>query len=178
LDGDKFSTSRRHAIWGKDILGPDTVDGIRFYLALTRPETHRTNFTLAEYQQVVAQRLAGTWQRWLTGLGERVGAHYGGKAPDAGIWTPEHTAFLARLEVRLAEMAGCLGQDGFSLNLAARTLEGIVDDTLRFSAFQRAKEGQPDWKDETRTAIALELAAARLLATCAAPVMPRFSARL
>ena len=22
LDGDKFSTSRRHAIWGKDILGP------------------------------------------------------------------------------------------------------------------------------------------------------------
>ena len=37
LDGDKFSTSRRHAIWGKDILGPDTVDGIRFYLALTRP---------------------------------------------------------------------------------------------------------------------------------------------
>ena len=39
LDGDKFSTSRRHAIWGKDILGPDTVDGIRFYLALTRPES-------------------------------------------------------------------------------------------------------------------------------------------
>lgn len=178
LDGDKFSTSRRHAIWGKDILGPDTVDGIRFYLALTRPETHRTNFTLGEYERVVAERLTGTWQRWLAGLGERVYAHYGGEAPDAGIWTPEHTAFLARLEVRLAEMSGCLGQDGFSLNLAARTLEGIVDDTLRFSAFQRATEGQPDWKDETRTAIALELAAAKLLATCAAPVMPRFSARL
>ena len=46
LDGDKFSTSRRHVIWGKDILTPDNVDAIRFYLSLTRPETRRTNFTL------------------------------------------------------------------------------------------------------------------------------------
>ena len=35
-----------------------------------------------------------------------------------------------------------------------------------------------DWKDEARTAIALELAAAQLLARVAAPVMPRFAARL
>src|SRR5262249_52423553 len=38
--------------------------------------------------------------------------------------------------------------------------------------------GLPDWADETRTAIALELAAANLLAHCAAPVMPRFAAKL
>ena len=34
------------------------------------------------------------------------------------------------------------------------------------------------WRDEARTAIALELAAAKLLATCAAPVLPRFAAAL
>jgi methionyl-tRNA synthetase len=178
LDGDKFSTSRRHAIWGKDILGPHSVDGIRFYLALTRPETHRTNFTLEEYERVVTDTLAGTWQRWLTDLGERVEKQYGGTVPDAGIWTPEHTAFLARLESRLAEMTGCLGQDGFSLNLAARTLTGIVQDTLRFSRLERAVGDMADWQDEARTAIALEAAAAKLLASCAAPVMPRFAARL
>ncbi len=47
LDGEKFSTSRRHAIWGKDLLTPQTVDAVRYYLAKTRPETSRTNFTLA-----------------------------------------------------------------------------------------------------------------------------------
>lgn len=178
LDGDKFSTSRRHAIWGKDILGPDSVDGVRFYLARTRPETHRTNFTLTEYEAVVRQTLAGTWQRWLNDLGARVEGEYGGIVPDAGIWTPEHTAFLARLENRLGAMACCLGQDGFSLNCAAETLHGIVEDTLRFAGFERTVAGIGDWKDEARTAVALELAAAKLLAHCAAPVMPRFAARL
>jgi len=178
LDGDKFSTSRRHAIWGKDILGPDSVDGIRFYLARTRPETHRTNFTLSEYETVVRETLVGTWQRWLNDLGARVDRRYDGIVPDAGIWTPEHTAFLARLENRLGAMTGCLGQDGFSLNRAAETLHGIVEDTLRFAGFEAAAGDIEDWKDEARTAIALELAAAGLLAHCAAPVMPRFAARL
>lgn len=178
LDGDKFSTSRRHVIWGKDILSPATVDGIRFYLALTRPETHRTNFTVEGYEQAVSEILIGTWQRWLNDLGARLEDGYGGVAPDAGIWTPEHTAFWARLGTRLAEMAGALGQDGFSLNQAARTLTAIVDDTVRFAGFEQRTAGIGDWKDEARTAIALELAAARLLSACAAPVMPRFAARL
>jgi methionyl-tRNA synthetase len=178
LDGDKFSTSRRHAIWGKDVLGPGTVDGIRFYLALTRPETHRTNFTLADYQKVVQERLVDGWQRWLNDLGARVDKHYCGIVPDAGIWTPEHTAFLARLENRLSAMTGCLGPDGFCLNRAAETLHGIVEDTLRFARSEAAVQDVADWKDETRTAIALELAAAKLLAGCAAPVMPRFASTL
>ncbi len=178
LDGEKFSTSRRHAIWGKDILSPETVDAIRFYLARTRPETARTNFTLAEYETAAREKLAGTWQRWLNDLGARVERHYGGIVPDAGTWTPEHTAFLGRLEQRLAEISGCLGPDGFSLNRAAQALEGVVEDALRFTGTEAMTAGLGEWKDEARTAIALELAAARLLADCAAPVMPRFAARL
>jgi methionyl-tRNA synthetase len=178
LDGDKFSTSRRHAIWGKDILTPGSVDGIRFYLALTRPETSRTNFTLDNYEKVVRETLIGTWQRWLNDLGARLDLRYDGVVPDAGIWTPEHTAFLARLENRREEMAGCLGQDGYSLNRAAQTLQAIVEDTLRFAATEAPTLDIEDWKDEARTAVALQLAAAKLLAHCAAPVMPRFAARL
>ncbi len=178
LDGDKFSTSRRHVIWGKDLLRPDTVDGIRYYLARTRPETRRTNFTLDEYEQVVRETLIGTWQRWLRDLGTRVEKQYGGVVPDAGIWTPEHAAFLGQLENRLSAMGGCLAPDGFSLNRAAATLDDLVEDVLRFSATEAATRQLADWKDEARTAVALELAAAKLLAACAAPVMPRFAARL
>ena len=178
LDGDKFSTSRRHVIWGKDILTPDNVDAIRFYLALTRPETHRTNFTMAGYEAVLADTLIGRWQHWLDDLGTRVQERYDGVVPDAGIWTPEHTAFAVQLENWRGVLTGSLGQDGYSLNQAARALTGLVTDTLRFSAFEAGTAGLPDWADETRTAIALELAAAKLLAHCATPVMPRFGARL
>ncbi len=65
LEGSKFSTSRRHAIWGKEILDSHSVDAVRYYLALTRPESRRTNFERSAYEAVVEETLIGTWQRWL-----------------------------------------------------------------------------------------------------------------
>lgn len=177
LHNQKFSTSRKHAIWGKDILSSNSVDAVRFFLSSTRPEGRRTNFDPAEYDAVLRDTLIGSWQRWLHELGERVRQWYGGTAPDAGVWTPEHVAFLDRLGVRLSAITGSLGQDGFSLNQASAELNGIVEDVTRFTAQEYAVAGLDLWKDETRTAIALELAAARLVARCAEPVMPRFAAR-
>ncbi|MEV3991475.1 class I tRNA ligase family protein [Streptomyces sp. NPDC049837] len=178
LEGAKFSTSRRHAIWGKEILGPDSVDAVRYFLSRTRPEGRRTDFTRAAYESVLDETLIGTWQSWLTDLGARVAKHYDGTAPDAGNWTPEHTAFLARLGARLDAVTGALRSDGFSLNQAAAELDGIVEDTVRFSHQEGRLAEVAGWESETRTAIALELAAARLLAHAAAPVMPRFAGRL
>ena len=178
LEASKFSTSRRHVIWGKDILTPQSVDGIRLYLALTRPEGRQTNFERAAYEAFVRDTLVDTWQGWLTDLGERVAAHYDGHAPDAGIWTPEHTAFLARLDIRLSALTAGLGQDGFSLNEAGATLTGMVADVVAFAARERPLTEIASGADEARTAVALELAAAQLLAAGSAPVMPRFAARL
>ncbi len=178
LDGKKFSTSRRHAIWGKDILSPETVDAVRYYLALTRGETERTNFELESCQAVISGTLIGRWQAWLNGLGERVATHFDGHAPDAGIWSPIQSAFLARLQTRLDAIAIHYGADGFSLNGVMGELNGLVDDAVGFTAAHQCLSGNPDAWDEWRTVIALELAAARLLAQCAAPVMPRFAGKL
>jgi methionyl-tRNA synthetase len=178
LEGSKFSTSRHHVIWGKDILTPQSVDGVRLYLALTRPEGRQTNFELAAYEAFVQDTLVDTWQGWLHELGARVAARHDGRAPDAGIWTPEHTAFFARLNTRLSALTGSLGQDGFSLNQAAAALAGIVEDVTAFARRERPLADVPGWADEARTGVALELAAAQLLAAVSAPVMPRFAARL
>ncbi|MFE5209771.1 class I tRNA ligase family protein [Streptomyces sp. NPDC056600] len=178
LEGQKFSTSRRHAIWGKEILTPDTVDAVRYYLSRTRPEGERTDFRRAEFDRTCADTLVGEWQEWLTGLGERVERHADGVAPDAGTWTTEHTAFLARLSIRLDEVTAALNPEGFSLTAAASALEGIVTDVRAFSRQQAALAHDGRWSSEARTALALELAAARLLATTSAPLMPRFSAKL
>jgi methionyl-tRNA synthetase len=178
LEGEKFSTSRRHAIWGTQILSAATVDGVRFHLARTRPEGVRTNFTLAQYRSSVTDVLIGSWQEWLRDLGARVRDGYGALAPDAGTWTPEHTAMLGRLAGHLNALTGHLGPAGFSLRAAAAELEALVDDARAFAAAESASARSPRWSSETRTAVALELAAARLLATCSAPVMPRFAADL
>ncbi|MEV7727404.1 class I tRNA ligase family protein [Streptomyces sp. NPDC101733] len=178
LEGEKFSTSRRHAIWGKEILNEDTVDSVRYFLASTRPEGLRTDFRRAAYEATLDETLIGTWQRWLNGLGARVVKHHDGTAPDAGNWTPEHTAFLAKLGSRLAAVTAALDNDGFSLAQAAAELDGIVADTVRFARAEGHLTDAPGWDSENRTATALELAAARLLAHAAVPVMPRFAARL
>lgn len=178
LEGEKFSTSRRHAIWGKEILDKDTVDAVRYFLSRTRPEVERTNFRRADFRSVLNDTLVGTWQRWLNDLGARIARHHDGKAPDAGIWTPEHSAFLARLGGRLDAVTGCLRADGFSLNQAAAELDALVAETLRFVGREARTARSAGWQDEARTAVALELAAARLLASVATPLMPRFAGHL
>jgi methionyl-tRNA synthetase len=177
-DGLKFSTSRRHAIWGKQILDADSVDAVRYFLARNRPEVQRTNFNLDAYEHTLASTLIGTWQAWLNDLGQRVADRYDGVAPDAGNWTPEHAGFLNRLAARLGTLTACLRPGGFSLNQAADELDALVADALRFSRREGALAQAGGMPDEVRTATALELAAAALLAYGAAPVMPRFAARL
>lgn len=178
LDGEKFSTSRRHAIWGKEIIGTHGVDAVRYYLSKVRSEGERTNFEFDAFAAALRDTLIGRWQDWLHDLGRRIARRYDGLVPDAGTWTPEHTAFLARLGHRLEAVSGALGPNGFSLNQAVEELDGIVEDARRFARREGAVSELPAWRDETRTAVALELAAARLLSTCAAPVMPRFAAAL
>jgi methionyl-tRNA synthetase len=178
LDGQKFSTSRRHAIWGKQILSPATVDAVRYYLALTRGETRRADFNFDAFRQAVETTLIGKWQSWLDELGDLIKGEFDCLAPDAGSWTPVQVAFLARLHTRLAAVTGHYGANGFSLNGAMSELNGLVDDAIGFAASHRGLAAIPGLRDEFRTAIALELAASRLLASCAFPVMPRFAQRL
>lgn len=51
LQGRKFSTSRRHAIWAADIvsLTPSKSDAIRFYLGFNSPEHSIANFDVHEF---------------------------------------------------------------------------------------------------------------------------------
>ncbi|ASB64139.1 Methionine--tRNA ligase [Bacillus velezensis] len=44
INGDKFSTSRGNAIWGKDFIDEYTCDFVRYYLSLTSPETQQTSY--------------------------------------------------------------------------------------------------------------------------------------
>lgn len=61
LDGEKFSTSRRHAIWARELLEDGRVDSdaIRWHLARISPETQGVDFRLAEFRHFHEKEVLG-----------------------------------------------------------------------------------------------------------------------
>ncbi|RKR43236.1 class I tRNA ligase family protein [Paraburkholderia sp. BL17N1] len=177
LDGLKFSTSRRHAIWGKDILRPETVDAVRFYLGWTRGEEGRTNFTMKEFRHAIDTVLIKQWQGWLSSLGARI-KDFGNLAPEAGRWTVRHIGYQTALEARLGMISAFYDGNQFSLNNVVTELNSLINDVRRFGTSSERIRQDMSLCDEYRTSVALELATARLLAVVSAPLMPTFASRL
>ena len=177
LDGLKFSTSRRHAIWGRELLADVPSDVMRFYLAWTAPEAEGTNFTLDDFEATCDRELA-SWQDWLAGLGDRVRANFGGAAPSTGDWTVEQRRFFNRLEELTAEAARGYEAATFSPQRAVRALSELVREARRFGKAEEKWSRVPSRGEERRTAATLELLAAKTLALLAAPILPDFAARL
>jgi methionyl-tRNA synthetase len=178
LDGAKFSTSRRHAIWGKDILAAVPADVLRWYLAANGPEVAGTNFTMAEFAGAADRELLGEWQPWLAELATRVRGEFGGQVPATGDWTPEHRRFFNRLEALTAEAATAYEARTFSPQRATRVLGELVREARRFAKSELGWRRVPSRSQERRTAAALELLAAKLLAVLSSPILPDFAARL
>lgn len=178
LDGRKFSTSRRHGIWGRDLIPAVPADVVRFYLAWSAPEVERTNFTREEFVATVARELVGSWQEWLAELVVRAEREAGGKVPSTGDWLGPHRRFYERLRELAAEVARCYEPEGFTLQGATRALCELVRTARRFARSEEGWRRVPSRGEERRTAIALELLAAKLLAVASSPLMPGFAARL
>ncbi|WP_019926633.1 class I tRNA ligase family protein [Nocardia sp. BMG111209] len=119
LDGLKFSTSRGHAIWGADYLPTTSSDILRFYMALTGPETRASSFSENAYQEFEG--------RYRHAIGElfRIAT------ADAG---PEATADVpSQVEAVVEQCEQAYRPHTFSARAAATVLtEHVIDDdTLR-----------------------------------------------
>jgi methionyl-tRNA synthetase len=112
LDNDKFSTSRGHAVWGRELAAEVPRDLIRFHLASTGPEYQRTGFTRAALDQVTADRLVGPWNQIASTVDGWVGR---GPLPVSARSRTAAGHILSRF-------AGAYGVRRFSMTLAAFTL--------------------------------------------------------
>jgi methionyl-tRNA synthetase len=178
LDGSKFSTSRRHAVWGRDLLSRVPAGALRFYLATTYPEVERTSFSLAELAAEVDRELIDRWQAWLGELAARMGSEFDDRAPDAGDWTEEHRQFSERLKTLNAEASKAYQARTFSPQRAASVLRELVREARRFAKSEESWLRVAAQGERRRTAGALELLAAKLLAFLSAPILPDFAERL
>ncbi|MCB1056098.1 MAG: class I tRNA ligase family protein [Acidobacteria bacterium] len=178
LDGLKFSTSRDHRILGRDLVGQEPLDAVRFFLAHTCPERQETNFTLDTFHALENGELREGWLGWLHDLDRRLEDAQGGEVPATGDWTSEHRRFYHRLQALLGEAQEAYQVPGFSPQRATRTMAELVREARRFAAGERHWRGVSTRGEEQRTAFALELLAAKVLGLMAAPVMPGFAERL
>jgi methionyl-tRNA synthetase len=178
LDGLKFSTSRNHAVWVRDILETEPADLVRFYLAHTRPESARTSFTTSAYQAFVTGELRGDWQSWLRDLGQRVREHFAGVAPEPGLWTDAHQRYYRDIEALLQRTREGYQAPTFSTQTVTHQLLELVRRARDLGHAERPLSQVAGRRDEYRTAMALELASARALAEHVAPIMPVFAGRL
>lgn len=153
LEGKKFSTTRRHAVWGKDILERVDADLLRFYLAWTNPEESESDFVLEDFRATTDHELVEPWNRAVERIGRRLSE---GETP--GAVSEPFTRRLAELDAKLRQ---AYAVESFSLRRAARATADVV-------ALLAGRE----------IGLADALAGAAALSAWAEPVMPRFAQRL
>lgn len=114
LENEKFSTSRGHVIWTRELVREVPRDLIRFYLALTAPEHSRTNFSRAALDKIARTRLVDPWNTLATACDDAAAA----VAADAPM-LPVSAAGRARSAAMAERFAACYELNGCSLTRAA-----------------------------------------------------------
>jgi len=121
LDGEKFSTSRNHAVWANEFLRDEDPAIVRLFLAWDRPDRGQTDFTWKSFRA----------------FAERVGPLLDGTHT---ITEPMHPA-LATIELTRGEAA--LRPSGFDPALAARSLITLLAGGARETgSLRRALTGE------------------------------------
>lgn len=123
LEGQKFSTSRNHALWADEFLAENDPELVRLYLSWCRPDRFESDFTHESFQAFCehARRVLDA---------EQVGG--GGQVP----------AVLAAGELERAERA--LHLNGFDSSLAVRCLLGSLSAGSGYDSIaMKALAGRP-----------------------------------
>lgn len=178
LDGLKFSTSRNHAIWGRELLKESTPDTVRFYLAYTNPEREQSNFTREDFYSTVQREPSGAWQKWLQELGQKTKQEYQNRVPSLTPLEDEQRQFREVLRVLVSEAETAYSAKTFSPQLATRACCELVRHARRFGKSEDHWRNVSEREERRASSVALELLAVKVLAVIACPVVPGFAARL
>ncbi|MEU7279021.1 class I tRNA ligase family protein [Streptomyces sp. NPDC045431] len=173
LEGEKFSTSRGHAIWGGEFLRRVNADALRFHLCLTGPEREQNNFSMKEFTDTVSTVLAGGLEAWTDTVLDLLAKDFDSAVPTAAPEGP-----LAAERAALPGLVdGALAAETFSPQRAAAVIAAVVDRAVAdLQELALLGAAGPRERYAGRLAASVELLAA--VAVAAAPLMPGWSAFL
>ncbi|MGG0889435.1 class I tRNA ligase family protein [Cytobacillus horneckiae] len=128
LDKQKFSTSKDHAVWGRDILKDIPSDNLRFYLSLTNPEHMQTNFSLKDFFDKNTQ-MVNKWEGLISRYVDMVNKEFNGSIPKDKLVQYQASCLIMRTKNNL-ERYYDLNQ--FSLRKAAFELNDYIDSLTNY----------------------------------------------
>ncbi|GAA3742596.1 methionine--tRNA ligase [Salinactinospora qingdaonensis] len=123
MEGRKFSSSRRVAIYVRDFLERYSADALRYYIIAAGPETQDTDFTWAEFVRRNNDELVATWGN-LVNRSISMAAKNVGEIPEAGELTDEDRRVLDLSKAAFDTVGGHLNRSQFKAGLqeAMRTV--------------------------------------------------------
>ena len=160
LENEKFSSSKGHLIWARDLVAEVPRDVVRFYLCLSAPEHARTNFGRAVLDKVADERLVTPWNELCSALA-KLDVEVGETGP-----LPVSASARAQAAAVVARFSACYELDTFSLFRAADLIAVNVE-RLRHRALA-ALAAAPD---ERRARLGDLFLVLRALLAAAAPVL-------
>jgi methionyl-tRNA synthetase len=113
LESEKFSTSKGHVVWARDLVAEVPRDIARFYMCLSAPEHARTNFSRAILTKVAEERLVGPWNELAATLA-KLTAELGDNKP-----LPVSPQARAQAAAMITRFSLCYELESFSLSRAA-----------------------------------------------------------
>ncbi|MEH1098295.1 class I tRNA ligase family protein [Micromonospora sp. CPCC 205561] len=142
LEHEKFSTSRGHVVWGRELAAETPRDAGRFYLASTSPEHQRTNFSRSALTTLVRTRLVGPWNR----VADAMNRWYEAQRPPADWTLPVTAAGRTAAATMIGRFAGHAELSHFSLNRVAETITSqlarLAELTERFESGDHRDAGR------------------------------------
>ncbi|MFC1406079.1 MULTISPECIES: class I tRNA ligase family protein [Streptacidiphilus] len=177
LDGEKFSTSRGHALWADEALTRVGPDAVRAALMRHAPEGAESSISKEEGARLGQDPLVEGAREWIDGFAPLV-QRFGPEVPGTGAWTDAHREFYRSVNSLTGQLDGALVPGAFSARAYVRGLEGLLDRAQRFRATEGPLRATPSFQEEARTSLALEFLAAKAFAALAWPVLPETASRL
>ena len=160
MENFKFSTSKGHLIWARDLLAERDVSAVRFYLALANPETQKMNFTRDAMDKLVEVRFVTPFQEMIDTIAS-VGSKFGMLGTPLALSEQE----AARINRVLARFARFYEVEQFSPQRVAEHLSQLL---VRMTAGVGNAKNTDD-PAELRFAVATLI---RVLPIVTAPLMP------
>ena len=122
IEGRQFSKSRNWAIWLPDILERYQPDAIRYYVAMTFPETRDSDFTWDGFLSRVNNELVAAWGNLVNRMLGFADKRFDGTVPTPGELTEEDRAILAQSVAALTSVGDLI---------AAVKLRGALQEAMR-----------------------------------------------
>ncbi|NUQ01063.1 MAG: methionine--tRNA ligase, partial [Armatimonadetes bacterium] len=176
LEGQKFSTSRNHAVWLHEALERWPADYLRYYLTTILPESADSDWKWADLKERVNSELNDNLGNFVQRTAKFVAQYFDAKLPPAAAWSDDDQALLEQA-ARLPQELGAL-LEAYEFRRAARCLLALSGEANGY--FQRQAPWRLRKDDPARCGTVLHVCCqvCRTLAICAAPFVPTAAQRI